>query len=248
MKDFQSVINNLINKSVVGCDTYTNNNSLWLIFTDKKEWVIELTISGSLWYNYYFFQKIFKVLGLDVIEHQVYITKWVEDAIINGVRHIMWSNDDDDVEDAIQNGVRYTDMMASENILNIEDAIQNGVKNTHTRQLHQPLIVEDAIQNGVKETNHVDVMKFFEEKMEGTIQNGVKFVSSLSHYPSAVIEHTIENGVNHTIPDSQRRGWPIIEETIENGVKYTGGLGKTKWLIKKIKDTIQNGIKNNQII
>ena len=68
MKDLQSVINNLINKSVVGCDTYTNNNSLWLIFTDKKEWVIELTISGSLWYNYYFFQKIFKVLGLDVIE------------------------------------------------------------------------------------------------------------------------------------------------------------------------------------
>jgi len=54
--------------------------------------------------------------------------------------------------------------------------------------------------------------------------------------------------VNHTIPDSQRRAWPIIEETIENGVKYTGGLGKTKWLINKIKDTIQNGIKNNQII
>ena len=49
----------IINKSVVGCDTYTNKNSLWLIFTDKKEWVIELTSTGSFWYNYYFFQKIF---------------------------------------------------------------------------------------------------------------------------------------------------------------------------------------------
>jgi len=223
MKDLQSVINKLIGKSVVGCGTYTNNNSLWLIFTDKKEWVIELTSTGSLWYNYYFFQKIFKVLGLDVIENQVYITKWVEDTIQNGVRdttfgcHALEIVVEDtiqngvrdtqrqkfyfpvQVEDTIENGVRHT--MWSNDDDDVEDAIQNGVRITHTRQLHQPLIVEDAIQNGVK------------------------FVSSLSHYPSAVIEHTIENGV-----------------------KYTGGLGKTKWLINKIKDTIQNGIKNNQII
>ena len=177
MKDFQSVINNLINKSVVGCDTYTNNNSLWLIFTDKKEWVIELTSSGSLWYNYYFFQKIFKVLSLDVIEHQVYITKWVEDTI--------------------QNGLRDTVQGQNQRQIVVEDTIQNGVKHTEDSLQERMFFVEDTIENGVKETNHVDVMKFFEEKMEGTIQNGVKFTSSLSCYPSAVIEHTIQNGIKN---------------------------------------------------
>ena len=131
MKDFQSVINNLINKYVVGCDTYTNNNSLWLIFTDKKEWVIELTSSGSLWYNYYFFQKIFKVLSLDVIEHQVYITKWVEDTIQNRVRYTMEHRlrRQSTVEDTIQNRVRYTEDVALTLEDEVEDTIQNGIKN-----------------------------------------------------------------------------------------------------------------------
>jgi hypothetical protein len=69
----------------------------------------------------------------------------------------------------------------------------------------------------------------------------------LSCYPSAVIEHTIQNGVKNTL-NKQGNYRGVVEDTIINGVKYTGGLGKTIWLIKKIKDTIQNGIKNNQII
>jgi hypothetical protein len=220
MKDLQSVINNLINKYVVGCDTYTNNNSLWLIFTDKKEWVIELTSSGSLWYNYYFFQKIFKVLSLDVIEHQVYITKWVEDTIQNGVRDtksMSWF-ENKCVEDTIQNGVKDTHTRQLHQPLIVEDAIQNGVKHTEDSLLERMFFVEDTIENGVKETNHVDVMKFFEEKMEGTIQNGVKFTSSLSCYPSAVIEHTIQYGVKNTL-DKQGNYRGVVEETIQNGIK-----------------------------
>ena len=196
MKDLQSVINKLINKSVVGCDTYTNKNSLWLIFTDKKEWVIELTSTGSLWYNYYFFQKIFKVLSLDVIENQHYITKWVGDTI--------------------QNGVRGTAHHIGRKCAPVEDTIQNGVRSTHTRQLHQPLIVEDAIQNGVK---FVSSLSHYPSSMiEYTIQNGVKNTLDKQGNYRGVVEDTIQNGVKY-IGYIFRKNIRKVEDTIQNGIK-----------------------------
>jgi hypothetical protein len=98
----------LINRALEGAHLYENKGSIWLIFTDEKKWVIELTKEGSLWYNYSFFDGIFKYLSLDVVENQHYITEWVEDTIQNGVRstlpqhrNIIWH-----VEDTIQNGTK----------------------------------------------------------------------------------------------------------------------------------------------
>jgi hypothetical protein len=77
----------LINRDVEGADLYEYEGSIWLIFTNKMRWVIELTKEGTLWYNYSFFESIFKYISLDVIGNQHYITEWVEDTIQNGVRH-----------------------------------------------------------------------------------------------------------------------------------------------------------------
>ena len=68
----------IIDDSTQGVDVYHNNGSMWLIFTDSKKWVIELTKEGTLWYNYYFFKDCYKYLSLDVVENQHYITEWVE--------------------------------------------------------------------------------------------------------------------------------------------------------------------------
>ena len=51
----EKIVNRLINDAVVGVDKYTNNGSTWLIFTETKQWVIELTKEGTLWYNYNYF-------------------------------------------------------------------------------------------------------------------------------------------------------------------------------------------------
>ena len=55
----KKIVNKLIDECVVGVDTYTHNGSTWLIFTESKQWVIELTESKTLWYNYNFFNNIF---------------------------------------------------------------------------------------------------------------------------------------------------------------------------------------------
>ena len=61
-------------------------------------------------------------------------------------------------------------------------------------------MVEDIIQSGVKETNHVDVMKFFDNKMEDTLENGVKHTFNTEYMPKSMVVDIIDNGVKSSIP------------------------------------------------
>ena len=58
----ENFINKFIEQNVKGVDTYQHNGSIWLIFTNDKRWVIELTEDKTLWYNYTFFKSIFDFL------------------------------------------------------------------------------------------------------------------------------------------------------------------------------------------
>jgi hypothetical protein len=179
----EKIVNRLINDNVKGVDTYFHNGSMWLIFTDKKEWIIELEKSGNLWYNYGFFLNLFKYLSLDVIENQHYITKWVEDTIQNGVKDTKYLQlqFSPPVEDTIQNGVKDTKLVNHPLFHQVEDTIQNGVKNTNQMQSHSNFFVEDTIQNGIKKTNsyHTNGEYGFEDfkQIENVIQDGVKHIN-----------------------------------------------------------------------
>lgn len=104
----EKVINRMINDAVEGVDTYKTKDSTWIIFTESKKWVIELTKDGTLWYNYNFFNDLMMYLSMDVVENQHYITKWVEDNVINKVKYTTETSyhRQDLVEDTIQNGVK----------------------------------------------------------------------------------------------------------------------------------------------
>ncbi len=109
----------------------------------------------------------------------------------------------------------------------------------------------------VKEAHHVDVMKFFDKKMENTIQNGVKNTIFGVEEDETDVEDTIENGVKYTIDEKSTFRY-VVEDTIENGVKETtpsGYLGSIEMKGKivhqiespkqnnEVEDTIQNGVK-----
>lgn len=106
----EKIINKLINSSVEGSDVYHHNGHTWLIFTESKEWVIDLTENKTLLYNYNFFRNLFDYVSMDVVDNQHYITKWVEDNIINGVKQTksidlnLLSNHI--CEEVIENGVK----------------------------------------------------------------------------------------------------------------------------------------------
>jgi hypothetical protein len=226
----EKILRKLIEYGLVGVDTYTHNDSTWLIFTDNKQWVIELTENKTLWYNFTFFKSLFNVATEDVIENQKHITKWVEDNLINKkptcVTHFRDVRDGkQQFEDTIENGVIKTKGFKMRTDWSIEDTIQNGVRHTDIGW-HQCNNVDDTIENGVKETNHVDVMKFFDNKMENTLQNGVKETNSWDDSIDGdlnqfwCVDNIINNGVKETHDDVYHHKGRI-DGVIMNGVKET---------------------------
>jgi predicted DNA-binding protein len=115
------------------------------------------------------------------------------------------------------------------------------VEETKKRRLCPSPLVEDTIQNGVKEAHHVDVMKFFDKKMENTIKKGVKHTMSSIDDWRRPVEDTIQNGVKHTNLAIQTRS-RLVEDTIENGVKETYESKSTKSI--SLRHAIKNGVKH----
>jgi len=150
----EKIINKLLDHAIEGVDTYFHNGSMWLIFTERKQWIIELCENGVLWYHYDFFKNLFNYVSLDVVENQHYITMWVEDTIQNGAKSTYRNNDRllERVEDTIQNGAKSTFKVVLQRLKHVEDAIQNGVKSTFSEHSRKLFKVEDAIQNGAKIT------------------------------------------------------------------------------------------------
>lgn len=217
----ENIILKFIGQNIKGVDTYQHNGSNWLIFTDEKKWVIELTKDGTLWYNYNFFNSIFSFFSLDVIENQHYITKWVEDTIQNGVRNTKKSFQPvaQFVEDTIQNGVKRTVPESIADSFAIEDTIQNGVKNTLPEKTTcSPHLLEDIVQNGVKRTCNTSIDM---ESIEHTIKNGIKNTEP-GGYLGPI---TIRGKVFHQFESSNQTD--NVGNVIQNGVKETKAMDES---------------------
>ena len=192
----ENFINKFIEQNVKGVDTYQHNGSIWLIFTNDKRWVIELTEDKTLWYNYTFFKSIFDFFSMDVVENQEYITKWVEDTIINGLKETLNTEYMPKVmvEDTIQNGVKHTKNQKLNDLSVVEDTLQNGVKRTLPESIPDSFGINDTIQNGVKETKisptHTEYGDWLDgdERLGEIIKNGVKKTKPFNEYLNEAIE------------------------------------------------------------
>jgi len=217
----EKVIHKLINEFTEGVDTYTYNGSTWLIFTESKEWVIELTESKTLWYNYNFFKSVFSYTSMDVVDNQHYITKWVEDNFINEVKDTI-------LEINITEG-------------EVDDIIQDGVKETSSNvMMFQSMKVEDTIKNGVKET--IELMNELPNKVKKIIKKGVKLTQFNDNENKSWIEGVIKKGVRHTF-NTEYMPTSMVEKTINNGVKETNPVDVMKFFDNKMEDALQNGVK-----
>jgi hypothetical protein len=230
------VVNKLIDESVKGVDTYSHNGSTWLIFTESKQWVIELTESKTLWYNYNFFKNIFNYTSMDVVENQSYITQWVEDNIINGVKHTNSFDNPSlvDVGYTIKNGVKENSFTYVGKQIGCDDAIQNGVKYTSVLTHIDLGELEDAIQNGVKEIKTPNKDGDIKSTLEWMYKNNYQD----DYNGSKMINNVIENGVKETQPLPDQSG-----ELIGWGNYYHGKEDRTKPFIDYLEETINFGVK-----
>ena len=208
----EKIINRLINDAVKGVDTYKNSGSTWLIFTENKQWVIELTKEGVLWYNYNFFNNLFKYVSMDVVDGQHYITKWVENNVIKKVKRTRDANNFamSVIEDTIENGVRHTQMLQNLHHHHVENTIQNGVKHTEYGDWEDgDERFDDIIQNGIKETLddlHHRINEGIKEtigedyhhrnRIDGVIKNGIKQTKSINYSDNGefIVDGVIKKG------------------------------------------------------
>lgn len=266
----EKIIHSLIDNWTKGVDTYTHNGSTWLIFTDNKQWVIELTEQKTLWYNYNFFKQIFEFTSLDVVDNQHYITKWVEDNIVIKVNVEQYASLRDHspgvIDSIIQNGVKETLNFDEKHTLSyeqgvkklVEDTIKNGVKETINHNCDSnDLMSEFVIKNGV---SHTEIGWHQCNNIDDAIEKGVKETMFNRGHKQLTVKNIIENGVKE-IYDYKGHRWDVkdviqdgvrdispmtqytdwqVEEIIENGVKETD----YKSLLKRgeIEDIIQNGV------
>jgi len=254
----ENLILKFIEQNIKGVDIYKHNDSTWLIFTDDKKWVIELTNDKTLWYNYNFFKSIFNFFSMDVVENQHYITKWVEDTIINGVKEtssnvMMFQSMK--VEDTIQNGVKDTIDLEMDDEEVVEYLIQNGVKDTDYRILRVRGQVKDIIQNGVKETNSTNFPSGECGYIREILRNGIKEVQPLpaqdgnrdwgNYYyrkgnPTKPFNEYLDDAIRFGVKETKTPGDGDIMSTVEwmkenNSTSYP----------KMIEDVIQSGKLNS---
>jgi len=247
----EKIINLLINNWTKGVDTYTHNGSTWLIFSESKQWVIELTESKTLWYNYNFFKELFSLTSMDVVDNQHYITKWVEDNLINKVKDTILEKNitEGEVEGIIEMGVIQTNLANNRIIERVEDTIKNGVKETfnfdekHSLSYEQGVkkLVEDTIKNGVR---HIEIGWHQCNNVDDAIEKGVKETMFNQGHKQLTVKNIIENGVKETNKSLRIDGSLVIEDTIQNGVKLTqfNDNENKSW----VEGVIKNGVKETK--
>jgi hypothetical protein len=243
----KKIVNKLIDESVKGVDTYTHNGSTWLIFTESKQWVIELTESKTLWYNYNFFNGMFAYASMDVVDNQHYITQWVEDNIINKVKDTILEQNitEGEVEGIIEMAVKENSFSFVRMKVDSYNVIKNGVKETNkSLRIDGSLVIEDTIENGVKKTGPIQ----HKYMVEDIIENGVKETKS----PGAngdllsTIEWMEENNSSSYTK--------MIDDVIESGIKEIRPSGcvdpKTGIfhyrIQEQVDDVVDNGVKEVQ--
>jgi hypothetical protein len=249
----EKIIHKLISEFTKGVDTYTHNGSTWLIFTESKQWVIELTEEKTLWYNYNFFKSVFEYTSMDVVENQQLITKWVEDNIINKVSDIHFRDARDrkqQFEDTLENGSKHTISPAQTPTRQVEGVIENGVKKTKLAHMKTCWSVEDTIENGVKETNpcSFNVSQFLCEEVIDKGVKETKISPTHTEYGDWLdgderLDEIIKNGVKET-KYNQSHQEPKFKEVLKNGVKHTRYYSRK--INTHIERIIQNGVKETK--
>jgi hypothetical protein len=239
----EKILRRLMEYGLRGVDTYTHNGSTWLIFTDNKQWVIELTDNKTLWYNYSFFKQLFCVATDDVVSNQNYITKWVEDNIINKeLSYVTLFRDARDrkqqFDDTLENGVKTTYWGETRNT-SVNNTIENGIKVTSSLESRDYTgDIDDVLEKGVNETLRGAYLN-----VDSVIQDGVKRTDNWLGRDISVIEDTLKNGVKNTKMAYMKTDWSI-NDTIENGVMEVYNYGGSRK--SSVGDVIQDGVKETK--
>jgi len=219
----KKIIDELINCSIKGVDVYRYKNATWLIFTNEVRWVVELTDEGTLWYNFTFFNNIFKYVSMEVGEQtEKYIIEWANDFFYKDCAHrsIAYPRDKgrNETPKVLKNGINQMRSILSYGTDKIEKVVNGGVKEVNdSSSVHRQNRAENLVGKIIKEVkpNLVDVL--FEEQKRC-------YYDPTCNANNTMITDIIEGGIKNTYPDMIPGDYNWQDEfdadkVIEGGVK-----------------------------
>lgn len=220
----QKIIDELINNSLKGVDTYRWRDATWLIFSEEYRWVIELTDGGTLWFNYKFFDNVLRYVSLDPNEGSKYITGWAEGYFFR--KNDGWKVLDSDAihrenkaVTIVNRGVKKTEERGKNHGDEFEwhtrAVVDNGVK------FAKPNVVFHGINNTSMSYvpcsgNVTDIWMIVEE--------GVKETKGHHFEEWEYVGHIVNEGIKNTYPDMNPNDYDWSDEfkadkVISNGEK-----------------------------
>lgn len=243
----KKILIRLMEYGLKGVDIYTYYGSVWLIFTDTKEWVLELTPEKTLWYNYTFFKRLFCVATSDITIKQKFITEWVEDNIVNETKRTNGRgkvfNRRKKVESVIENGVKVTSSLQSREYTgDIDEVLQKGVEETNWANHADPDRIDEVIEGGIKEIYEVD-WDVPNDVIDEVIDTGITSTHDDIYHHRGRVDGVIKNGVKETTALDPSYSVKFIEEILENGIKETKPMDDWVNTVRIITEVIDNGIK-----
>jgi hypothetical protein len=198
----QNIVNELINNSLKGVDTYRWRDATWLIFSEEHRWVIELTDGGTLWFNYKFFDNVLRYVSLDPNEGSKYITGWAESHFFR--KNNGWKVFDSDAihrenkaVTIVNRGVKKTEGRGKNHGDEFEwhtrAVVDNGVKKVRGLNSDGEWNIRNVMNNGIKETdtNLIDM----DDGLPGKRYN-LKCPAN-----NTEIWMIVEDGIKNTYPD-----------------------------------------------
>lgn len=75
----EKIIHKLIDVSTEGSEFYSYKDSIWLVLSEKNEWIFDYYEKTEyLWFNYSFFNNLFRYLDLELEDNSIYVRSWIE--------------------------------------------------------------------------------------------------------------------------------------------------------------------------
>ena len=162
----KEIVFKIIDEFSKGSDYYTYQGSKWLIFTDEKRWLYELTSDGILWYNNNFFSECLQYVGIKSEKSPDLIKSWVESRLLN---------------ESIKNSM-YPMFIPKGGHKLLNEIIESGIKSVTSfsdgsiEQFCMDYACDDVMVKGVKEMKMIEegTNVFMDMMSEDTISKGVK--------------------------------------------------------------------------
>jgi hypothetical protein len=167
----QKIVNELISSSIKGVDVYRWRNATWLIFTEETRWVVELTDEGTLWYNYRFFNDVFKYVSMEVGQQtEKFMIEWANDFFYKDCAHrtILYPCDKarNETPKVLENGIKNLSGTRTLGEHYIDLVVTSGIKEVNqSDSIHRQNRAENVMNKIIKEVrpNRVTV---HDEKMD----------------------------------------------------------------------------------